>query len=383
MLQVSAADHMAYYSLRPLMQAARNDGWIVEFACADGDYAKILRAEGFRHRSIPMSRSGSPVKQIRALSALVRSLRREKPDLMHTHTPIGGVIGRTAARIAGIGTIVHTLHGLPFEGRPKSASGQLYLLAERALLSSTDLFMSQSRSDAALAEKFGIAHKGRTAVVGNGVDIERFKPDRATRDVVRAQLEIPANSVVVSTVARLVREKGLLELAEAAYELRADDRLVFLIVGRSEPSDRSHLEEALRRHPAAAALGRRWRLLGRRDDAHRILQASDLFVLPTYREGLPRSIIEAMACGLPVIATDIPGCAELVESNHTGHLVRARDAMALSHAIRTLVDAPAARFEMGRRARVIAERHHDERAIASHQLALLGGLCRGRRSLRT
>jgi len=209
-------------------------------------------------------------------------------------------------------------------------------------------------------------------VIGNGVDLGRFCPDPGARQTMRAELGIGSDSIVVTTIARLVREKGLVELADAAYALRDNDKLVFLIAGRSEPSDRTHLEAALAAHPAARALGPRWRPLGRRDDVERLLQASDLYVLPTHREGLPRSIIEAMATGLAVVATDIPACRELVEPERTGALVPVGDADALGAAIRRLAER-ADRAGMGARGRAVAEARHDEARIVAHQLRLLEG----------
>ena len=372
MLQVCAADHMAYYSLRPLMRAAQDSGWIVEFACADGDYAKKMRAEGFSQRIIPMTRSLSPAQQLRSVLTLTNSLRRRRPGVVHTHTPVGGIIGRTAARLAGVSAIVHTLHGLPFAGKPQSNAERAFLYAERALAPSTTLFFSQSVSDALEGARLRIAPAERTTVIGNGVDLVRFRPDPAARQRMRAELGIASDSIVVTTIARLVREKGLVELADAAYALRDNDKLVFLIVGRSEPSDRTHLEADLAAHPAARALRQRWRPLGRRDDVERLLQASDLYVLPTHREGLPRSIIEAMATGLAVVATDIPACRELVEPERTGALVPVGDANALGAAILRLAER-ADRVGMGARGRAVAEARHDEARIIAHQLRLLEG----------
>jgi glycosyltransferase involved in cell wall biosynthesis len=370
MLQVCAADHMAFYSLRPLMRAARDSGWMVEFACADGDYARAMREEGFQHRAVPMTRAVSVPGQLRAVAALTAALRSRRPDVVHTHTPIGGVVGRTAAKLAGVRSIVHTMHGLPFSGSSRSPLDRAFLIAERLLAPATTLFLSQSEADARAGARLGIAPAVRTVVIGNGVDLSRFRPDGEARVAVRTELAIPADAIVFTTVARLVREKGLIELADAAYALRDDLRLVFLIAGRSETSDRSHLDADLAKHRVAAALGARWRLLGRRDDVERLLQASDVYVLPTYREGLPRSVIEAMATGLPVIATDIPACRELVQPDRTGFLVPSRDAAALAAAIARIVGADDSR-QMGKRGREFAEERHDERKIVQRQLRLI------------
>ena len=368
MLQVSAADYAAYYSLRPLLRAARARGWDVSFACADGEYASQLRAEGFKHWAVPAERGWSPLAHGRAVAVLAGRMRRSMPDIVHTHTPIGGLVGRSAAVAVGHRRIVHTLHGLPFDTHPTTIGDRVFLLAERALGARTQLLLSQSNADAATAQRLGIGRDVR--VIGNGVDTARFAPDDRIREATRRALGVAAENVVVICVARLVREKGLLELASAAYALADRPELVFLIVGRSEPSDRSHLEDALRSHPAARALGTRWQLLGVRDDVPALLRASDLFVLPSHREGLPRSIIEAMAAGLPIVATDLPGCRELVRHDGNGLTVPKGDADALAAAIVSLLDV-SRRRSYGAASREIAVREHEERAVLQRQLDLI------------
>jgi glycosyltransferase involved in cell wall biosynthesis len=177
-------------------------------------------------------------------------------------------------------------------------------------------------------------------------------------------------------VARLVREKGLLELAEAALALASDVRLHVLINGATLASDRTGIADELDRHPVVARLGARWHRLGHREDVPRLLRAADVFVLPTYREGLPRSVIEAMAAGLPVIASDIPACRELVRAGETGLLVPPRDASALQGAISSLLNDAARRTRMGALGREIAVREHDERDVLRKQLDIFAELVR-------
>lgn len=373
-LQVCAVDFTAYHLLGGILRGIRDRGWTAEFACADGPWAARLREDGFTHRRVDVTRAASPVRQARAIFQLARSLAADPPDLVHTHTPVGGLVGRAAAMLAFRGPVVHTFHGLPFEGHPQGAKERLYLLAERVVARRTDRFFSQARGDVARAARFGIADPARTLVIGNGVDVRRFAPDAALRLATRAELGLPANAIVVTLVARLVREKGILELADAALSLRADPRLHYLIVGEALESDRTGVAPELARHPVGATLGTRWRHLGLRPDIERLLAASDVFTLPSYREGLPRSIIEAMAVGLPVVATDISACAELVRPDETGLLVPVADAAALATAIADLASDPSRRARMGERARSITVAEHDEEAVVRKQLDVLGAL---------
>ena len=366
MLQVCAVDFTAYHLLRPLLRGAREAGWAVEFACADGPLAAKLRAEGFRHRSVPIPRAPSPGRLLAATLRLAASLRADRPDVVHTHTPVGGLVGRAAAVLAGAIPTVHTFHGLPLlHDAPSGALERSFLTIERLLASRTGLFFSQARADVPRAVRLGIARSADTVVIGNGVDLRRFAPNPEARSEERARLGIPSDAVMVLCVARLVREKGLHALADAAVLLR-ERPIHFVVAGAALPSDRTDVSAELAAHPAAS-IGR-WHLLGYRDDVDVLLQAAEVFVLPSYREGLPRSVIEALASGRPVVATRIPACIELVEEGVTGLLVPAGDATALASAIESLARDPSRRQEMGARARVRAGERHDERAVVALQL---------------
>lgn len=366
MLQVCAVDFTAYHLLGPLLRAARVAGWDVEFACADGPFATQLREEGFTFRRIPMARSASPRLAAAAVS-LAWTLRERPVDLIHTHTPAGGIVGRLAA-LGWHGPVVHTFHGLPFEGRPNGLVEHGFVIAERLLARRTTFFFSQAAGDVPRAAALGICRPADVLVIGNGVDLARFRPDPDARRLLRSELGIPERAVVCVTVSRLVREKGLLELAAAATRLMDRTDLYFVIVGDALPSDRTSVTHELARHEVVDRLGARWRLLGHRPDVARLLKMADVFVLPTYREGLPRSIVEAMATGLPVVATDIPACRELVRAGKTGILVPPRDAAALARAIASLAADAATRATMATEARAVAVAEHDERRVLDLQL---------------
>lgn len=371
LLQVCAVDFTAYHLLRPLMQGLREADWDVEFACADGPFAAQLRREGFRHRPIPMTRRISPARQGLSVAALAASLLRDRPALVHTHTPVGGIVGRTAAALARV-PAVHTFHGLPLrDPAHPTRTERAFLAVERILSRRTLAFFSQASGDVDRAIALGIARRSVTSVIGNGVDIERFAPDAQVRAAVRHEIGADANDVVVLTVARLVKEKGLLELADAATALASQRQLRYVLVGQQLSSDRTGVAAELDAHPVRHALGIRWQRLGHRADVDRLLKAADIFVLPTYREGLPRSVIEALASGVPVVCSDIPACRELVDEASTGRLVPPRDAMALASAVAELASAPGLRAEMARRARQIAVARHDERDVVRRQVDAL------------
>ena len=369
-LQVCAVDFTAYHLLRPLLIACRDEGWIAEFACAEGPGAAALRAEGFHHREIPVTRSLSP-RQAIATGVLAASLLRDRPNLVHTHTPIGGLVGRAAAFAARV-PAVHTFHGLPLRDPLKPTRlERAFLATERLIAQRTRWFFSQAQGDVEHAVALRIATRERVTVIGNGVDLARFSPSDGRRSAARRDLGIPDEALVVMTVSRLVREKGLLELADAAYMLAANPRLHVVVAGAALPTDRTDVSQALQEHAVSRALGTRWHQLGQRQDIAEIIHAADIFVLASHREGLPRSVIEAMAAGLPIVASDIPACRELVEPGGNGMLVAVGDAYALAQGIGSLCAAPDVRKRYGRRSREIALERHDERDVLERELAVL------------
>jgi len=376
MLQVCAIDFTAYHLLAPLMRGSRDAGWDVEFACARGPWIPALEQEGFRHRQIPITRAVSPARHARAAAALALELRRDPPDLVHTHTPAGGLVGRFATFVVPSLPVVHTFHGLPFEDEPRGSVERSFAAVERLLARRTSYFFSQASGDLERACRSGFARAADSMVIGNGIDTDRFAPEPAKRASARAELGVPDGDVLVVSIGRLVREKGHLELADTAFALRARTELRVAIVGEALPSDRTGIGAELHEHPAAAALAGRFRLLGHRADVDRVLAAADIFVLASYREGLPRSVIEAMATALPVVASDIPACRELVTDGANGLLIPPRDPIALSRALDRLVTDAALRRTLGARGRAFALLRHQERDVVARQLPVLERIAR-------
>jgi glycosyltransferase involved in cell wall biosynthesis len=202
--------------------------------------------------------------------------------------------------------------------------------------------------------------------LGNGVDLQRFDPSRwtaADRARVRAELAVADDQVVVGVVARLVGEKGYPELFDAMSRLDRG-RYVLVCVGDEDPDKADALPAPL--IDAARASGTHF--LGHREDVDELYNAMDLFVLPSHREGFPRAAMEAAASGVPVIATDVRGCRQVVEHDVTGLLVPVRDADAIACAIRQLGNDDALRARMSVAGRARAEAQFDERAVVTRVL---------------
>ncbi len=363
-IELTNVDFSLRHFLLPLMRAARDRGHEVIGVAAEGPLLEIARAEGFRIVALPFRRSVSPLAQLRALAALVRLFRAERPDLVHAHMPITGFLGRVAARIAGVPVVAYTCHGFLFNQdgglARRGASFAMEWIAGRV----TDVFLTVSGAEARDARRLRIFASPVT--IGNGRDPAIFRPDPAARARVRAEIGTPAGRVVIVAVSRLVRDKGFFELATA---MRKVPDAELWVVGDRLSSDRG---EDVAGMLDAAGLGQRLRRLGYRHDVPAILAAADVFTLPSYFEALPMSVIEAMLSGLPVVASDISGPREQVVHGETGLLVAVRDADALAAGLRRLAGDAALRRRMGQAGRQRALDRFDEARVTARTLDLLG-----------
>jgi glycosyltransferase involved in cell wall biosynthesis/FMN phosphatase YigB (HAD superfamily) len=357
---LTTVDSSLRYLLYPQLTAVRDRGGDSLGISAPGPYADGLAAEGIRHVPLTSStRSMNPLADVRAAAELWRILRRERPDVLHTHNPKPGLYGRVVGRLARVPIVVNTCHGL-YVTEPGWKRGVLLTL-EGIAARFSDAELVQSEEDLDLLVRRHAYPRRRTRLLGNGVDLDRFRPGVLTDDE-RAKLradELGAgdDQVVVGMVGRMVAEKGLLELFDAARRL--DDRFVVAVIGPDDPAKPDALDRATVREASEAGV----RFLGMRDDVDRLYHAMDLFVLPSWREGFPRAAMEAAASGLPVIATDVRGCRQVVDHDVTGLLVPVRDAAALTAAIIALGDDPARRRRMGGAAVERARASFDERRV--------------------
>ena len=362
-LEVINVDFSLRHFLLPLMRGIRDRGHDVVGVCAEGNLLAAVRAEGFRIETVPMARSYSPIAQWRAYRALRDLLREEKPDLVHGHMPISGFLARLAARAAGVKVVAYTCHGFLFNQPGPWWRRGLGLAVEWVGGRLTDIHMTVSDEEAADARRLRI--HPRSVGVGNGRDPARFRPDPDARARVRAELGVNEEQVVVIIVSRLVRHKGHPELLAAMRDVDAE---VWVVGNRLESDHGEDLEPAF----AACGLGARLRRLGYREDVPALLAAADIFALPSYFEGLPMSVIEAMLTGLPVVATDVRGPREQVEDERTGLLVPPRDVPALAAALRRLADNSVLRVRLGLAGRARALARYDEARVVARTLDLLG-----------
>ena len=379
-LQVSASDITVSKLLLPLVDRLSEDGYSVSAACADGRFARELSGKGYVVHTLPMTRSVAPLAIMRSTWALYRLIRRERYDVVHVHTPVAAAVGRIAATMAGTPIVLYTAHGFYFHDGMAPWAARITRCAERVLGHMTDFLFTQSAEDAqtAILEKISSAQK--VTWISNGVDLDRFAPvDSAEAE--RQMYGLEPHERVVGFVGRLVREKGIMELLDA-MSLASEQipGLVLLVAGdNATAGDRDQAtQKIIDGYLKSRDLRFRIVFTGFIDNVESMMRAIDVFTLPSYREGMPRSIIEAMATGKPVVATDIRGCREEVLDGQTGYLVPAGDSASLARRLVNVLASPGRARRMGVLGRARAEAYFDEKDVLDREIAAYSRILRER-----
>lgn len=380
---ITTIDLSLRYLLLNQMRYLQTKGYEVTGISAPGPDVPALEAAGIRHLAVPMTRRMTPVADFRALLQLASLLRREQFDIIHTHNPKPGLIGQIAARLAGVPIVVNTIHGLYFHEQSPWLRRTVFSSLEHLAAMCSDRILSQSREDVDTLLALRVCRPELIRHLGNGIDISRFVPGIVPADVVareRASLNL-GDGPVVGFVGRLVAEKGLPELLEAAAILRARVPAVrFLIVGPADDKKADALSPESAQTYGVADI---CRFVGMRNDMPLMFALMDVFALPSHREGVPRSPMEASAMGVPSVVTDVRGCREVVEHERTGLIVPVKSPQALAQGILRLLEQPDDARRWGRAARELAETRFDERRIfevvAEEYDRLLDRLMPGRR----
>ena len=332
----------------PLAESLRDAGHEVVLVSPPGKYADLLVARGFRHVALPFSRQGiNPAAEIATIARLRALYREEQPDLVHHFTIKCVLYGSIAARLAGRRNVVNAVPGLghvfvdpglrPFLLRPL-----VRMLYRFALRGTEVIFQNPDDRDSFLAS--GLLNRSSTHLIrGSGVNLARFRP--AARAAERTEVR-------VLFAGRLLKSKGVAEYVEAAHLARAKvPGLQFFAAGEPDPGNPASCSaQTLQRWKQEADV----QFVGHSDDMAGLIMGSDIAVLPSHGEGLPRFLLESAAAGLPLIAADVPGCREIVRHGVNGFLVPVRNARALADAILVLAGDPGLRARFGAESRRIA-----------------------------
>lgn len=327
----------------PYMGLLRDMGYEVEVAAAPAGFAEKIRAEGYEVHPIAFSRNPLSVRNIAAYRALRGVMRNGNYVMVHVHTPVAGFLGRFAARRQGVPHIVYTAHGFHFHSHGKWWSNTLYYALERTAAHWTDTLITINREDFAVASR-SFFH-GRTRVVyvpGVGVDCSRFAPaapDQQERE--RTLLDLRQDALVITWVAEFSKRKRPDDAVEAAHKVISGSQTQLVMLGDGPLLGR--IQKANQQSGERENVTFR----GSVSNIPEYLAASDVFLSTASQEGLPRSVMEAMATGLPVVAYDIRGCNDLVVDGETGFLVPLGDVRGLADKLAWLAQHPDEGRSMG------------------------------------
>ena len=337
-----------------LGQVAQAEGWEVDILTTDPVFQRAIRQHGLGLVNLDVIRRDiRPLWDLAGLVRLCRFLRRERYEIVHTHTSKGGFVGRLAARMAHVPVIVHTAHGFAFHERSSPSAHFIYSTLERVASRWCDRIVSVSEFHRRWALELRICDSSKVLAIPNGI-APLSKPETAPAEL-RRRLGIRDGDLLVLSMARLAPDKGLEYLIEAAAILLPTG-LRFQIAVAGEGPVRSQLEEL------ASKLGvaERVTFLGFREDVSDLLAACDLVVLPSLREGLSIAFLEAMAAGKAIIATSIGSNRELALQKEIATLVAPADAPALCEAILRVARDPALKARLEKNALALLESHYTE-----------------------
>ena len=346
----------------------------VSLACGrggilDGNAEKIRDLKLFWVRNLV--RPVRPVKDLLCIAELAELFRRERPDIVHTHSSKAGIVGRIAARMAGVPCVVHSIHGFGFNPYQSSAVRRLFVALERLTAPWTKKLVAVSAENIREGLGLGIGSREQYVLIRSGVDIERIRKAAAASDPkkLRESLGVAADRKVVLTVGPFKPQKDPVAFVRMAAEAaKSCDRAVFLMVGDGE------LRPQIEREARELKLGDRLKLLGWRKDIPELLNACDVFALNSLWEGLPRAGVEALIAGKPVVACAVNGVPEIVRDGENGFLLPpGRPEEMADRVARILNDGALARRLSENAAKSIGE-EFDIRGMVARQEELYGSL---------
>jgi glycosyltransferase involved in cell wall biosynthesis len=337
----------------------------------DGPYGPRMQAMGFHWLPFPLvRRSLNPLSEIQTIIRLLRLYKREGPDLVHHFTVKCVLYGSLASQLLGIHCVVNSVTGLGYVfmdgGGARRWLRGLIKVCYRLLLKRTWVIF-QNPDDRAIFLESRLVDPGRVALIrGSGVDIQHFSPQPE-----------PTGIPLVVLPARMLWDKGVSEFVAAARILQSEGlRARFALVGDSDNENPASVPASQLQAWEKEGVIEWW---GWKDDMNEVYGRASIVCLPSfYREGVPKTLIEAAACGRPIVTSDMPGCREIVRHGENGLLVPVRDAGALAKALYDLIKSPHTRSEMGIRSRIIAEKEFSMELVISETLALYQS-CRNER----
>jgi len=330
-LLVSTVSRQFYLFEQGNIEVLKSLGFEIHAAANYSDANERLNKLDIIRHHFDIQRSPFSIKNIIAYKQLKRIMKDGNYDAVHCHAPMGGVLARLAAHAVGIKHVIYTAHGFHFYKGAPLINWLIYYSMEKFLSRFTDVLITINHEDYMIAKRFKA--KRTVYVPGVGVDTKAFYRDPDIRKEYREKLGVPESTIIILTVGEMIKRKNHETALKAIARLNCDN-IVYLIVGTGVlKPDLEELAETL-------GIKDKVKFLGYRDDIANICSASDIFVLPSYQEGLPVALMEAMAAGLPCVVSNIRGNVDLIENNINGYLCEPKDYKAFADAIFLLIENP-------------------------------------------
>ncbi|WP_233432512.1 MULTISPECIES: glycosyltransferase family 4 protein [Thermoanaerobacterium] len=343
----------------PFIQYFQNKGCEVHVATKLGNRQDELKKLGIVCYDIDFERSPYSFSNLKALNQLIKIMREDKYSLVHVHTPVGAFLGRLAAKITGTKPVIYTAHGFHFYKGASIKNWLVYYTMERLAAHWTDGLITMNDEDYNAAKRFKLRKNNAVFYVhGVGLDIDKYNmSDENKRKQTRKAFGFDEKDIVILTVAELNANKNHKQILDSLIKLKSLDNVYYLIVGIGE------YECYLKKYVKENGLSGKVKLLGFRHDIPDLLNISDIFALTSMREGLPRCIMEAMAAGKPVVATDVRGNRDLVRDGVNGYLVPLDDVNATVDALQNLSENEDLRKKMGDEGRKIIQDYSIDKVL--------------------
>lgn len=379
-LQVCNTNFYLVKFLAPLVRALVADGYEVDCVC-EGVPDTTLLGPGVRVMQFDFPRASSPLAFARTIERLRAVIRSGNYDCVDSHNRNASIVARIAAMLEKVPVNLYTAHGFYFHDDQKALAHWATVRLEAALAKVTDFTLSQSQEDVTFMTARGFILPHRIEEIRNGIDTRRFSPRPAERAELEKELGLRSGRFRIATTGRLVKGKGFTDLLDAVALLHAEvPEVELLLIGGNIEQDISPYQSAFLARAKEAGVQDALVVTGIVDTVERYLATADVFVLPSYREGMPRSLLEGMSMELASVATDIRGCREAIEPGRSGLLFPPHDVARLAQLLRELYRSPELRRSLGSAARLRAVGSFDEADYVARQVAAIRRLVGSPRS---
>lgn len=366
-LQITTIDATITAFLIPHLKMLQRRGYKISVACRVTNLREEIEKAGFQVFPISFSRRIYSLENIKAFFQVLNLLRKERYDIMHTSTPVASFLVRIAAKLTKVPLVVYTVHGFHFHKHGNFLTNRVYFFLEKFAGYFTDAIITTNQEDYQIAKKM-FKDKSIYKINGVGIDTDKWKKSEIKnkeKEKIKKEFRIEPSEKIVGMIAEFNPDKRHIDLIKAAeLTIKKMPNIKFILVGEGL------LKEYCQKLVKRAGLLSSFIFTGFRRDIPEILSVLDIFVLPSIREGLPRSILEAMSMEVPVIATDIRGSKEAVINGINGILVPIKNPPVLSETILRILSDTKTTQKMGQKGRIMVKERFDEKIILKEEFKI-------------